>query len=65
MARRLLALTGLAAASGIDLDWVEQFSAADKALNVAASENLTFTWTGTHDVALMADMAASAAASKE
>ena len=52
--RRLLALAALGAAA-VDLDWNDQFSASDKTLTVAASEDLTFTWTSTHNVMLMAD----------
>ena len=55
---KLLAFAVLAApcaASTYTLDWVAQFSADPKTLSVAEDADVEFTWSGGHDLWLMAD----------
>ena len=57
MARRVLLALGasLAAAGTTTIDWNAQFSADPKTTTVDADADLIFSWTGGHDVWIMAD----------
>ena len=58
MARRIVLsalATSLSAASTTTIDWNAQFSADPKTTTVDADADLVFSWSGGHDVWIMAD----------